>query len=582
MELEFSKLGPRVITVLAALSVISIACGVIGWSIEPHPKLEPARAAAGAGEVSAPHAAPLLDAAYRALKSVEMGEPYDDIGEKGLSNIWLEASRFIGVAVSFAAVFLFVWAALGKQMITHQARSRRKHVIIAGTSAFADRLGESLEGHVVHLCSSALEPRMEGRRIRLPYAHWRADMLEDAGSKQARKLLIAPDTDDAAIDLALQAQKHHPTLTTYVRLKDYGLAQRIHRLPGAERLRAFADSGVAAREIVRRHPPFLLAQDLGHKHFHALLIGEPDWIEALMAEILASACTLTYGRPAFTIVCDAPGDFEARLVQRYPELRAAADLRFRLAGPMTHLPASEGGIEHPAITAVYIVLGEDADVLSAALTFADHAARDQHFAAPIFVLSRNPNGIEEPPPGAVLAPLQLVPFGSPKAINRALGLLADEADRAERDYHQAYLRFAPDGGEASKPWDELKEEYRISNARSVAHIHAKLFEAGFDLRGWMRDNPDIWTALPALETDQRLWRDAAELTRLAELEHERWIVDRRLNGWSYGPKRDNVRKLHPDIKPFDQLSPEIQRYDYAFIEQLAEILGTRAGGLRRL
>ena len=55
-----------------------------------------------------------------------------------------------------------------------------------------------------------------------------------------------------------------------------------------------------------------------------------------------------------------------------------------------------------------------------------------------------------------------------------------------------------------------------------------------------------------------------------------------MNGWSYGSERDNARKLHPDIIPFADLSEDIQRYDYAFVEQLADILGTRIGGIVRV
>ena len=40
--------------------------------------------------------------------------------------------------------------------------------------------------------------------------------------------------------------------------------------------------------------------------------------------------------------------------------------------------------------------------------------------------------------------------------------------------------------------------------------------------------------------------------------HDRWLEDKRRNGWVYGEEKDPGRKTHPCIVPYDQL-PDYQR-----------------------
>jgi len=49
--------------------------------------------------------------------------------------------------------------------------------------------------------------------------------------------------------------------------------------------------------------------------------------------------------------------------------------------------------------------------------------------------------------------------------------------------------------------------------------------------------------------------------RLAENTHEIWAQQRLSQGWTLGPRRDDAKKQHPCLVPYDQL-PEIEKeYD---------------------
>ena len=48
---------------------------------------------------------------------------------------------------------------------------------------------------------------------------------------------------------------------------------------------------------------------------------------------------------------------------------------------------------------------------------------------------------------------------------------------------------------------------------------------------------------------------------IAENAHEIWSQNRLSEGWSYGPKRDDIKRENPDIVPYDRLSDKEKQYD---------------------
>jgi len=49
--------------------------------------------------------------------------------------------------------------------------------------------------------------------------------------------------------------------------------------------------------------------------------------------------------------------------------------------------------------------------------------------------------------------------------------------------------------------------------------------------------------------------------KLAENTHEVWASGRINEGWSYGAKRDDDKKLHPCLVPYEKLSESEKEYD---------------------
>ena len=67
---------------------------------------------------------------------------------------------------------------------------------------------------------------------------------------------------------------------------------------------------------------------------------------------------------------------------------------------------------------------------------------------------------------------------------------------------------------------------------------------------------------PLDTTQVSLSADIRELTELlAKNTHDIWAKQRLAEGWHYGPKRDDSRKEHPCLIPYEQLSEIEKQYD---------------------
>jgi hypothetical protein len=60
----------------------------------------------------------------------------------------------------------------------------------------------------------------------------------------------------------------------------------------------------------------------------------------------------------------------------------------------------------------------------------------------------------------------------------------------------------------------------------------------------------------------KLTDDILELTELlARNAHDVWARQRLADGWRHGPQRDDARKEHPSLVPYEELSESEKEYD---------------------
>jgi hypothetical protein len=48
---------------------------------------------------------------------------------------------------------------------------------------------------------------------------------------------------------------------------------------------------------------------------------------------------------------------------------------------------------------------------------------------------------------------------------------------------------------------------------------------------------------------------------VAERVHDSWMEGRRMEGWTYGPRRDDDARTHPGLVPYSELPESEKEYD---------------------
>lgn len=100
------------------------------------------------------------------------------------------------------------------------------------------------------------------------------------------------------------------------------------------------------------------------------------------------------------------------------------------------------------------------------------------------------------------------------------------------------------------PWEELPEGLKESNRRQADHTGAKLKKVGCEVAP-----QDDWDAELFNFTPE-------EIELLAEKEHERWVEEYELAGWTFAAGEKNPqKKTHPYLIPWDQLTEEVKELD---------------------
>lgn len=59
---------------------------------------------------------------------------------------------------------------------------------------------------------------------------------------------------------------------------------------------------------------------------------------------------------------------------------------------------------------------------------------------------------------------------------------------------------------------------------------------------------------------------------LAKNTHENWSAQRLADGWTWGPVRDDTRRHHPDLVPYEELPEEEKEYDRITARETLKVL----------
>lgn len=115
---------------------------------------------------------------------------------------------------------------------------------------------------------------------------------------------------------------------------------------------------------------------------------------------------------------------------------------------------------------------------------------------------------------------------------------------------------------AMKPWDELDEGNKNSNRGQALQIPEKLQRIHYDF-------------MPAISEPKDFKFNPEEIEILAEMEHERWMEERLMEGWKQDDtleESDHDRKLSPCLIPWEDLTEEVKDWDRDPVSNIPKLL----------
>ena len=119
-------------------------------------------------------------------------------------------------------------------------------------------------------------------------------------------------------------------------------------------------------------------------------------------------------------------------------------------------------------------------------------------------------------------------------------------------------------------WNRESSYHRASSVAMADHVEEK---ARILLHKQALEPGDIGRA----GAQYRLL-DGAPRRALLELEHRRWMRFMWLSGWRFGEKKDDVRRTHPCLVPFEALPPKEQEKDGIAYEMMSVFENTMEDG----
>lgn len=549
------------------------------------------------------------DIAVRTVKVLLLSDIYYDSEFTARQLALFEPARGLGVLSSLIIALRLIALGIGSQVSDFLYRlfiSRHDVIIGQGPAAQEYAAGHSrmFTGRAVHLADER-QPTAQ----RLATFERRGPLkaqLRQAKARRARRIVVDEGDDADTWQSAQLAASECPKAEVVAHITDPWIRDRLSRDRSSieratPKLSPFSYAGGVARQVMLAHPPYLLAQAIGAGVQHILIIGFGQVGESLAREFLLTSVTSADQKMMITVIDPAAEIIASDFAGRHEELGKHIDIAF-IAGDFRLANARADGlfdqirkrVAKAPVCGAYVAVDLDAEPLGLAFAVRAMALRHDLFLAPVFVCAHHGAGLpavrhgvglvggpadvqEEREKQAVaegkLCNLRVVSFGSWSAAFDGAGMFEFPYDSQARRYHEEYSRNYANAERArtgsitsgAKSWDNLPDQLRVANRRAAAHMRAKAFVAGFDMARWLsaeegyRQCQDLPPAAGVFKQE-----DGPDLA-MARLEHQRWMLDRLLDGWRAGGRSDYYR-TRPTLVPFDQLSAEDAAKDNAVVE----------------
>lgn len=541
------------------------------------------------------------------------------VSSPGTANWPLTLGRAIGSIVAFAAILTLLWVVLKEQVEKFRISVQSRHTLFIGFDKNArhflksktrpqekpvvvvDPDASEKTKNKVHASSCLYYPMSEAAGL--------VKSLSSCSVKKASSMVISTGEDDDNLgfvrELADSGILADSTIENVVlSVESKSLLDRLaasdtfmHSFGDAANINLFNYDRKAAVGLMERTAFAEHAVAQNQSRVRLVVFGQTDAAIETVIQYVKVSPVARFEKPLIDWVIEDREALIGKLSKRSAALanlikaekssskRAASKLPLSWAVEFKlHVleensnPASEefltgiASSNASALTSVIIAMSPEDENTLVALAIREVSGRLSDWQVPIYVLSPAKSSVDiflnvfEPETGKPPKHLKNIattddrsqviePFGrageifewmDDKGAREILGCRLHEAYVAKRMKERQGNDEDLERDASMMPWHQLSETYRDANRRAADRI-------------------------PMMEVSAQILGDDNLLEELASLEHDAWWIDRELDGWQLG-KRDNARKLHPDLIPYSELTDATKDYDRSHVAMLLDFI----------
>ncbi len=524
-------------------------------------------------------------------RTIQLFIPEQDLLQVPEGAWYLAITKFLGTIVTFMIVTQVIFQFFINQYQVWQLQRQQNHIVILGFGDCGQQFAlTALAQHKqiiaidLNISDQQYNLIMQNHKLSLLLADPtdKATLLQAAVHKAERVIFASNDNllnIQAANSLReiLQQQTNSKQTTAYIQIDDSKLIELLKETPHFPKedktlkVISFNRYQIAARHFLQTYPLYQYADLRGQDRIQVAIFGFTDKGQQILLQLVQHGYYRDLKTPHIIIIDPQATQRQQQFLNRYPGIDdpEICQLDFieydintqTLDTTFLQTLEKQGKSAYGQnLTAILLCFEQDTQNITASLQLRLKTQQTRLALAPIFVeitkdspaLSVN---IDKTPNFEQV----IQHFGQLEQTCNWQQIVEANSDQLAKFLHKAYnARYGND-----TKWEQLTETYRDANRGAADNLAIKLASLSY----WIPEDPSNWSQKVDLTENQEL---------LAKLEHRRWYAERRLNGWQYGTTRDDNRKIHPCLIPYEQLPENEKDKDRTNITDLQEIFSSQA------
>lgn len=502
----------------------------------------------------------------------------------------LEIARWLAPSVLMYSAAKGIIYLIRKELSILRIKSYKNHVIVYGINEYSMYLIKNLldkKEKVVAIAENYEEVNKEiiEREGGLVVAGSISDLgtLKQIAAVKAKYFVFLDFNNENNISSAItisqysKAKRVRPLLYTHIsnyflmnQLKDINFFNNIDPKFGTDffnGVRLFSANERTARVLFNKYAPdsFCAMSQSADRTINIILFGGGELTLCLIAQ-LARMCTyLNFIKTRLTIYYDND-QFISKLNCYFPKIHQLVEVK------LIHVDFSavnnqiiEDQYHTHSFDVIYLTCENDEQTMQVLYSLSKVEFKKKMNTIAVL---RNPNGILNKWYSAEnIGEIIIHKYDTTSETFTEEAIIASKIDELAKIIHNDYFDKIKSAGkvnpkkESHREWDYLPEDFKNQNRLQADHI-------------WLKLRSINCRAIPlnSAEEEYDFANDKNIVETLSKMEHDRWAAHMIMNGWKYGDKRDDKKKLHTDLIPYEELSEEVKQYDRNTIINIKQLL----------